>query len=91
MAISGGWDASGAGFVKLLVGTIIYPTCLCITDGDTNLTWRISLNCSSISGTVLCQLFDKYSDNCPLGNYNQVKRVGLMVEQISVTRFQVAP
>jgi hypothetical protein len=27
-AISGGWDASGAGFVQLLVGTIIYPTCL---------------------------------------------------------------
>jgi hypothetical protein len=28
MAISGEWDASGAGFVNLLVGTIIYPTCV---------------------------------------------------------------
>jgi hypothetical protein len=37
MAIGGGWDANGAGFVQLLVGTIIYPTCLYITDGDTNL------------------------------------------------------
>jgi hypothetical protein len=28
MAISGGWDASGAGFVQLVVGTVIYPTCV---------------------------------------------------------------
>jgi nitrate/nitrite transporter NarK len=28
MAISGGWGASGAGFVQLVVGTIIYPTCI---------------------------------------------------------------
>jgi hypothetical protein len=37
MASTGGWDASEAGFVQLLVGTIIYPTCVYITDGDTNL------------------------------------------------------
>jgi hypothetical protein len=54
MAISGGWDASGAGFVHLLVGTIIYPFCVYITNGDTNLAWRISLSFSSNTGTVLC-------------------------------------
>jgi hypothetical protein len=42
MAVSGGWDASEAGFVHLLVGTIIYPFCVYITNGDTNLAWRIS-------------------------------------------------
>jgi hypothetical protein len=57
IAISGGWGASGAGFVQLLVGTIIYPFCVYITNGDTNLAWRISLSFSSNTGTVLCWLF----------------------------------
>jgi hypothetical protein len=32
--------------------------------------------------------FYKYSDDCPLGNYNQVKRAGLMVERNAVDSFQ---
>jgi hypothetical protein len=43
MAISGGWDASRAGVVQLVVGTIIYPFCVYITNGYMNLAWRISL------------------------------------------------
>jgi hypothetical protein len=57
MAISGGWDASRAGVVQLVVGTIIYPFCVYITNGYMNLAWRISLIFSSVAGTVLCQLF----------------------------------
>ena len=90
MAISGGWGASGAGFVQLVVGTIIYPTCVCvyITDGDTNLAWRISLIVPAILALYCADFFYKYNGNCPLGNYNQVKRVGLMVERCAVDLFQ---
>jgi NNP family nitrate/nitrite transporter-like MFS transporter len=88
MAITGGWDASGAGFVQLLVGTIIYPFCIYITNGDTNLARRISLIVAAILALYCVDFFYKYNDNCPLGNYNQVKRVGLMVERCAVDSFQ---
>jgi NNP family nitrate/nitrite transporter-like MFS transporter len=88
MAISGGWGASGAGFVQLLVGTVIYPTCVYITDGDTNLAWRISLIVPAILALYCAAFFYKYSDDCPLGNYNQVKRAGLMVERSAVDSFR---
>jgi NNP family nitrate/nitrite transporter-like MFS transporter len=88
MAISGGWDASRAGVVQLVVGTIIYPFCIYITNGYMNLAWRISLIVPAILALYCADFFYKYNEDCPLGNYNQVKRVGLMVEWSAVDSFQ---
>jgi hypothetical protein len=46
------------------------------------------LDCSSNTALYCADFFYKYSDDCPLGNYNQVKRAGLMVERSAVDSFQ---
>jgi nitrate/nitrite transporter NarK len=66
IAISGGWDASGAGFVQSVVGTVIYPFCVYITNGDTNLAWRICLIVPAILALYCVDFFYKYNDDCPL-------------------------
>ena len=46
------------------------------------------LDCSSNTALYCADFFYKYSDDCPLGNCNQVKRAGLMVERCAVDSFR---
>ena len=88
MAISGGWGASGAGFVQLIVGTVIYPILLTWTHGNANLAWRLSLIPPAVLALYAAYFFYNYSDDCPLGNYKQVKKAGLMMERSAVDSFR---
>jgi NNP family nitrate/nitrite transporter-like MFS transporter len=88
MAISGGWGASGAGFVQLIVGTVIYPIVLTWTHGNSDLAWRISLIPPALIALYAAYFFYFYSDDCPLGNYKEVKKAGLMMERSAVDSFR---
>jgi len=88
MAISGGWGASGAGFVQLIVGSILFPMSVVLTGGNTDLAWRIALIFPALMALYSAFFFYNYSDDCPLGSYRQVKKAGLMMERSAVDSFR---
>lgn len=88
MAISGGWGAAGSGVVQLMVGTLIFPLCAYLAGGDTDLAWRLSLVFPALLALLAAWFFFFFSDDCPLGNYAEVKKAGLMMERSAVDSFR---
>ena len=87
MAISGGWGASGSGVTQLVVGTVIFPLCVHWT-GSNDLAWRVALIFPALLALLTAWFFYFHSDDCPLGNFSQVKKAGLMMERSAVDSFR---
>ena len=85
MAIAGGLGASGSAFTQL-IGGYIYDGLPQSMDDD--LAWRITLLFPATFGLIVAFLAYRYSDDCPLGNFVDVKRAGLMMERSAVDSFR---
>ena len=87
MAVAGGLGASGAGFTQLAVGSL-FTLCLQWTGDDSDLAWRIALIFPAIFALVIAWWSFVASDDCPLGNFVDVKRAGLMMQRSAVDSFR---
>ena len=87
MAIAGGLGASGSGFSNLVVG-FIFAWCVFWTGGNADLAWRLALLFPAAFALVVAYLSYYYSDDCPLGNFVDVKKAGLMMQRSAVDSFR---
>ena len=88
MAISGGWGVVGSGAANIVMGSFIYPFCKKLMDGDEDMAWRISFVFPSILALLTALYFFEFSDDCPYGNYKDIKKAGLMEERSAVDSFR---
>lgn len=84
MAIAGGLGATGAGWTQIVTGTILFPLIRYHVGGDSDLAWRLALLFPACLALVVSFYFYHYSDDCPLGNFTEVKRAGLMVSLVII-------
>lgn len=88
MAVSGGWRVVGSGASNLLMGSIIFPLCKTISNGDEDTAWRMSFIFPAILALFTALYFFQYSDDCPFGNYKDIKKAGLMKERSVLDSFR---
>ena len=88
MAVAGGLGASGAGFTQVFTGSLLFSLLRYNLSGDSDLAWRLALLVPALFALVVALYFYEYSDDCPLGNFTEVKRAGLMMERSAVDSFR---
>jgi NNP family nitrate/nitrite transporter-like MFS transporter len=88
MATAGGLGASGSAFTQLAVGFLFAYSFNHWTDGNMDLAWRIVLLFPAAFGLCVAYFSYMYTDDCPLGNFVDVKRAGLMMERSAVDSFR---
>ena len=88
MAVSGGLGASGAGVTQLVTGSLVYSILFHFLDGNADLAWRWTLLAPAVLALLVAWYFYHYSDDCPLGNFDEVKKAGLMMERSAVDSFR---
>ena len=88
MAVSGGLGASGAGVTQLVTGSLVYSILYDWFDGNADLAWRWTLLAPAVLALLVAWYFYYYSDDCPLGNFDEVKKAGLMMERSAVDSFR---
>ncbi|KAL3915052.1 MAG: hypothetical protein SGILL_005825, partial [Bacillariaceae sp.] len=87
MAIVAGLGASGSAFSQLIVG-YLFDGCSDLTGGDDDLAWKLALIFPAAFALAVAYWAYFYSDDCPLGNFLDVKRAGLMMERSAVDSFR---
>ena len=86
MAMAGGLGASGAGVTQLLTGSLVFGLIHDYLGND--LSWRLALLFPAGLAVLIAWFTYYHSDDCPLGNYNEVKKAGLMLERSAVDSFR---
>lgn len=86
MAISSGLGSVGSATTQVALGSVIFP--LLATWVHKDLAWRLTMIFPAIFSMSVATFFAKYSDDCPLGNFNEVKKAGLMVERSAADSFR---
>jgi NNP family nitrate/nitrite transporter-like MFS transporter len=69
------------------MGTMVYPA-LERYFGNADTAWRVALLFPALVAMCVAYFFNRYSDDCPLGNYAQVQRAGLMQERSAMDSFR---
>jgi NNP family nitrate/nitrite transporter-like MFS transporter len=87
MAVGGGWAAVGGGLAQVVMGTLVYPAFERYF-GNADTAWRVALIFPALVAMSVAYFFNRYSDDCPLGNYAQVQRAGLMQERSAMDSFR---
>jgi MFS transporter, NNP family, nitrate/nitrite transporter len=87
MAIVAGLGASGSAFSQLLVG-FLFDGWSEWTNGNDDLAWKLTLLFPASFALIVATWAYFYSDDCPLGNFLDVKRAGLMLERSAVDSFR---
>jgi NNP family nitrate/nitrite transporter-like MFS transporter len=88
MALAGGLGASGSGFTQLLVGFLFAWIGEYLTGGDLDLAWRLALLVPAAFALAVAYWSFYYTDDCPLGQFVDVKKAGLMMERSAVDSFR---
>ena len=88
MAVAGGLGASGAGVTQLVTGSVVYPVLSYFLDDNADLAWRYTLLSPAVLALLVAWYFYHFSDDCPLGNFDEVKKAGLMMERSAVDSFR---
>lgn len=88
MAISGGWGVVGSGAANILMGSVVYPFMKKMTNDDEDLAWRTSFVIPSVITLLVTFYFYLNSDDCPYGNYKDLKKTGQMQERSALDSFR---
>jgi hypothetical protein len=89
MAVVGGLGATGSAVGQILTGSILFPLLRAhVFDGDGDLAWRYALTVPAVFALLIALFVYVASDDCPLGNYHEVKRAGLMLERSAADSFR---
>ena len=85
-ALVGGWGNLGASVTHLFVGAFLLPMFKYITkDRDDLEAWRFASIIPALVALLSAWFTYFYSDDCPKGNYWELKRHGAM-EKVSATK-----
>eukprot|EP00934_Nitzschia_sp_Nitz4_P003584 Nitzschia sp. Nitz4//scaffold111_size72815//65253//66356//NITZ4_005801-RA/size72815-processed-gene-0.41-mRNA-1//-1//CDS//3329533213//3574//frame0 len=87
MALCAGWGAMGGGVAQVVMGTFVFPALQSYLQDD-NLAWRVALIIPASVALSVAYFFNKYSDDCPLGNYHELHKAGLLEERSAVDSFR---
>jgi len=75
-AWSAGWGNLGGGVTQVFMGAMVFPLMKAITGNDIETAWRTSF---IIPGILTCGIgywIRNYTDDCPYGNYWEMKQNG---------------
>lgn len=87
-ALVGGWGNLGGGVTQLVVGAGLFPLFKIIYDGDASKAWRTVSVFPAILAVFTGIMIYKISDDCPKGNYADLKRHGSMQERSAASFFR---
>jgi len=87
-ALVGGWGNLGGGVTQLVVGAGLFPLFKIFFDGDSTKAWRAVSVVPAMLAIVTGYMILKISDDCPKGNYVDLKRHGSMQERSATSFFR---
>lgn len=86
-ALVGGWGNLGGGVTQIVMGSVLFP--LFKYAGMTpDLAWRTVCIVPAVVAFATGLIVMKISDDCPKGNYSDLKRKGLMTEVSASSSFR---
>jgi len=85
-ALVGGWGNLGGGVTQIVMGTVLFP--LFKTQMSTERAWRTVCIVPAVVAFSTGALITFVSDDCPKGNYSDLKKQGLMPEVSAAASFR---
>jgi MFS transporter, NNP family, nitrate/nitrite transporter len=86
----GGWGNLGAGVTNLVIGMILYPLFQVFFDGDREKAWRSMCIVPAFFAFVTGVVVYNVGDDCPKGNYAELKQRGAFPEVTAMVSFKAA-
>ena len=77
-AMAGGWGNLGGGVTQLVMGSVLFPLFKLIYGGNSDEAWRTVCVVPAVVTFATGMLLYSFSDDCPKGNYDQLKMHGSM-------------
>lgn len=87
-ALVGGWGNLGGGVTQMIVGSCLFPLFKAIFDGDAELAWRTVCIVPAIVAFVIGIVIYFISDDCPKGQYSELKKHGVMPKVSATASFR---
>jgi len=87
-ALVGGWGNLGGGVTQLVVGAGLFPLFKVIFNGDASKAWRTVSIVPALLALITGVMIYKISDDCPKGNFADLKRHGSMQERSATSFFR---
>jgi NNP family nitrate/nitrite transporter-like MFS transporter len=89
-ALVAGWGNLGASVTQISIGSLLFPLYERIHDGDTEKAWRRVSVVPAIIAFATGVIVYFISDDCPKGNYHELKKNNAMKEVSAMKSFSVA-
>lgn len=87
-ALVGGWGNLGGGVTQLVMGAGLFPLFKMFFDGDASKAWRYVSIVPAVVAFGLGVMIYFISDDAPKGNYNELKKHGVMAEVSAAASFR---
>jgi NNP family nitrate/nitrite transporter-like MFS transporter len=85
-ALVGGWGNLGGGVTQIVMGSVLFP--LFKTGMSAEMAWRTVSIVPAVVGFLTGYIIMRISDDCPKGNYKEMKEVGIMTEVSAAASFR---
>jgi NNP family nitrate/nitrite transporter-like MFS transporter len=86
-ALVAGWGNLGAGVTQIIVGSLLLPLFKLFFDGDSEMAWRTVSIIPAVVAFITGLIVYRISDDCPKGNYSELKKRGEMGKLSYVSSF----
>jgi len=77
-ALAGGWGNLGGGVTQLVMGSVLFPLFKLIYGGNSEQAWRAVCVVPAAAAFITGIILFSFRDDCPKGNYAQLKMNGSM-------------
>jgi len=83
-----GWGNLGGGVTQLVMGSLMFPLFKIFFDGDSEMSWRTVCIVPAIVSFSVGVMIYFISDDCPKGNYSELRKNGNMLEVSAAASFR---
>lgn len=87
-ALVGGWGNLGGGITQIVMGSVLFPLFTDIFGLSNDAAWRTVCIVPAVVAFAAGFLVLRISDDCPKGNYKEMKRNGTMQEVSAAASFR---
>lgn len=84
----GGWGNVGGGATQIVMGTALFPLFTSLWDGDETMAWRTVTIVPAVVAFTMGMIIIKFGQDCPKGNYTELKKSGEMIEVSAAASFR---
>lgn len=84
----GGWGNLGGGVTLMVTGSVLFPMWKAILGGNASLAWRLTCIIPAIVAAAVGVGLFVYADDCPKGNYTELKKHGNLPEISAAKSFR---